>query len=66
MATFIIIDRIISIITVLIICGFAVKMYVEFTETYNKRKFVIYALALIVGIVTFIYNLGRTVILWLY
>ena len=66
MATFIVIDRIMSILTVLIICGFAVKMYVEFTETCNKRKFVIYGLALIVGIATFIYNLGRTVILWLY
>lgn len=67
MATFIIIDRIISILTILILCGFTAKMYVEFTEVLIKRKLMcIITLGLIVGFVSFVYNLGRLLILWLY
>lgn len=65
MATFTIIDIVIRIITVLIICGFTVEMYVGFVLTNNKRKITGYVLALIVGIFTLIYNIGMVVILWL-
>ena len=65
MATFTIIDIVIRIITVLIIYGFTVEMYVGFVLTNNKRKFTGYVLALIVGIFTLIYNIGMVVILWL-
>lgn len=66
MATFTIIDIVIRIITVLIIYGFVVEMYVGFLQTTNRRKFIGYTLALIVGILTLIYNTGMVVILWLY
>lgn len=67
MEIIIIIDRIISILTILILCGFTAKMYVEFTEVQIKRKLVcIITLGLIVGFVSFVYNLGRLLILWLY
>ena len=66
MATFIVIDRIISIITILILCAFSVGSYVSMTETRSKNEFAIYTVALIVGVIAVIYNLGRTVILWLY
>ena len=66
MATIIVIDRIISIVTILILCGFTAKMYVEFAEALIKRKLVLYTLGLIVGFVSFVYNLGRLLILWLY
>lgn len=66
MATFTVIDIIVRIITVLIIYGFTVKMYVEFIETRNKCKVFIYTLGLIAGILTTIHNIGMVVILWLY
>lgn len=67
MATFIVIDRIISILTILILCGFTAKMYVELTEPLIKRKLeCIITLGLIVGFVSFVYTLGRLLILWLY
>ena len=66
MATYIIIDRIFSIITILAICGFTIEMYVESMEARSGRKFLKYCLASFVGIITVFYNLGRTVILWLY
>lgn len=66
MATIIIIDRIISIITILIVCAFSVGSYVGMAETRSKNEFAIYTVLLIVGVIAVIYNLGRTVILWLY
>lgn len=66
MATIIIIDRIISIITILIVCAFSFGAYLVLTETWNKKEFAIYTVALIVGVIALIYNIGRTVILWLY
>ncbi len=66
MATFIVIDRIVSIITILILCAFSVGSYVGMTETRSKNEFAIYTVALIVGVIALIYNIGRTVILWLY
>jgi len=66
MATFTVIDIVIRIITVLIIYGFVVEMYVGFVATQNRRKITGYTLALIVGILTLIYNTGMVVILWLY
>lgn len=66
MATFIIIDTIISIITILIVCAFSFGAYLALTETWNKKEFAIYTVVLIVGVIALIYNIGRTVILWLY
>ena len=66
MATIIIIDRIISIITILIVCAFLFGAYLALTETWNKKEFAIYTVTLIVGVIALIYNIGRTVILWLY
>nr|DAP27176.1 MAG TPA: hypothetical protein [Caudoviricetes sp.] len=66
MATIIIIDRIISIFTILIVCAFSFGTYLALTETWNKKEFAIYTVALIVGVIALIYNIGRTVILWLY
>lgn len=66
MATIIIIDRIISIFTILIVCAFSFGAYLALTETWNKKEFAIYTIALIVGVIALIYNIGRTVILWLY
>lgn len=66
MATIIIIDRIISIITILIVCVFSFGAYLTLVETWNKKEFAIYTVMLIVGVIALIYNIGRTVILWLY
>ena len=65
MATFTVIDIVIRIITVLIIYGFTVEMYVGFVLTNDRRKFTGYTLGLIVGILTMIYHTGMVVILWL-
>lgn len=57
---------IIDIINVLIVCGFVVETYVGFEEARTVKKFVLYGLAVIVGMTAFIYNVGRVVIVWLY
>lgn len=59
-------ELIINIITVLMVGGYIVEMYVGLTMTGNWKSFVFYAVVLVLGIVSFIYNMGRVVLLWLY
>lgn len=59
-------EVIINIITVLIVGGCTIEMYVNLTMTGNWKSFCFYAVVLVLGIVSFIYNMGRVVLLWLY
>lgn len=59
-------EVIINIITALIVGGCTIEMYVNLTMTENWKSFVFYTVALVLGIVSFIYNMGRVVLLWLY
>lgn len=59
-------EVIINIITALIVGGCTIEMYVNLTMTDNWKSFVFYTVALVLGIVSFIYNMGRVVLLWLY
>lgn len=54
-------EVIINIITALMIGGCVVEMYVGLTMTENWKSFVFYTVALVLGIVSFIYNMGRVV-----
>lgn len=60
------VDIFINIITVVIICVFVADMYVSLEETHSCKQFILYGLAVIVGIVAFIYNVGRVLIVWLF
>ncbi len=60
-------EVIINIITALMTGGCVLEMYVGLTMTENWKSFVFYTVALVLGIVSFIYNMGRVVVLlWLY
>lgn len=59
-------DLIINIITALIVGGCTIEMYVNLTMTDNWKSFCFYVVVLVLGIVSFIYNMGRVVLLWLY
>ena len=66
MATLFNLEVIINIIIALIVGGFTIEMYVDLTMTANWKSFCFYAVVLVLGIVSFIYNMGRVVLLWLY
>jgi len=66
MATLFNLEVIINIIIALIVGGFTIEMYVDLTMTVNWKSFCFYAVVLVLGIVSFIYNIGRLVLLWLY
>ena len=59
-------EVIINIITALIVGGCTIEMYVNLTMTENWKSFFFYAVILVLGVVSFIYNMGRVVLLWLY
>lgn len=59
-------EVIINIITALIVGGCTIEMYVNLTMICNWKSFVFYTVVLVLGIVSFIYNMGRVVLLWLY
>lgn len=59
-------EVIINIITALIVGGCTIEMYVNLAMTDNWKSFCFYAVVLVLGIVSFIYNMGRVVLLWLY
>lgn len=59
-------EVIINIITALIVGGCTIEMYVNLTMTENWKSFCFYAMVLVLSIVSFIYTMGRVVLLWLY
>ena len=59
-------EVIINIITALIVGGCTIEMYVNLIMTENWKSFCFYTVVLVLGIVSFIYNMGRVVLLWLY
>lgn len=59
-------EVIINIITALIVGGCTIEMYANLTMTENWKSFCFYTVVLVLGIVSFIYNMGRVVLLWLY
>jgi hypothetical protein len=55
----------VDIFNMLVLSGFVVESYIGLDEARTIKKFVMYGVAVIVGMMVFIYNTGRVVMVWL-
>lgn len=65
METSSLIGLIVDIFNTLILSGFVVESYIGLDEARTIKKFLMYGVAVIVGMMVFIYNAGRVVMVWL-
>lgn len=66
METFFTLEIIINIVLLLMIGRCIIEMYDILTMTEKWKSFLFYTVVLVLAITSFIYTMGRVVLLWLY